>query len=146
VIRDAMILRENASEIMNVLGEHIAEIALRPERLASRPGPGAGRGGRTALDRLDAASCPGEPRLSWHRPEAGLIGLARVEGTDGESLARALLAPPYRTFLLPGSAYGLPAPHPPIGAGGGPGSAAGRRFRTAFHALLAQSTGLDVTN
>jgi aspartate/methionine/tyrosine aminotransferase len=60
-----------------------------------------------------------EPRLSWHRPEAGLIGLARVEGTDGESLARALLRPPYRTFLLPGSAYGLPQ-HIRIGAGGGP--------------------------
>ncbi|MDZ4087894.1 MAG: pyridoxal phosphate-dependent aminotransferase, partial [Tabrizicola sp.] len=45
--------------------------------------------------------------------------LARVEGTDGESLARALLQPPYRTFLLPGSAYGLPQ-HVRIGAGGGP--------------------------
>ena len=117
VIRDAMILRENASEIMNVLGEHIAEVALRPERLAEALGRARAEGGET-LDRLEAFVAA-EPRLSWHRPQAGLIGLARVEGTDGESLARALLAPPYRTFLLPGSAYGLPQ-HVRIGAGGGP--------------------------
>lgn len=119
VIRDAMILRENGSEIMNVLGEHIAEVALRPERLAAALGRARDEGAAT-LDRLDGFVA-GQPRLSWHRPEAGLIGLARVEGTDGESLARALLRPPYRTFLLPGSAYGLPQ-HIRIGAGGGEGA------------------------
>jgi len=117
VIRDAMILRENGSEIMNVLGEHIAEVALRPERLAAALAQARKQGAAT-LDRLETFVAR-EPRLSWHRPEAGLIGLARVEGTDGESLARALLQPPYRTFLLPGSAYGLPQ-HVRIGAGGGP--------------------------
>lgn len=117
VIRDAMILRENASEIMNTLGENISEIALRPARLAAALGRARAEGAET-LDRLEAFVA-GEPRLDWHRPEAGLIGLARVTGTDGKSLARALLAPPYRTFLLPGSAYGLPH-HIRIGAGGGP--------------------------
>lgn len=117
VIRDAMILRENASEIMNVLGEQIAEVALRPERLAAALHLTRAAGAAT-LDRLESFVA-GERRLNWHRPEAGLIGLARVEGTDGESLARALLQPPYRTFLLPGSAYGLPQ-HIRIGAGGGP--------------------------
>jgi aspartate/methionine/tyrosine aminotransferase len=117
VIRDAMILRENGSEIMNVLGEHIAEVALRPERLAAALAAARAEGAAT-LDRLDRIVLE-EPRLGWHRPEAGLIGLARVEGTHGESLARALLQPPYRTFLLPGSAYGLPQ-HIRIGAGGGP--------------------------
>lgn len=117
VIRDAMILRENGSEIMNVLGEHIAEVALRPERLAASLARARSEGAAT-LDRLEAFVA-GEPRLGWHRPEAGLIGLARVQGTDGESLARALLQPPYRTFLLPGSAYALPQ-HIRIGAGGGP--------------------------
>ncbi|WP_128515454.1 pyridoxal phosphate-dependent aminotransferase [Tabrizicola thermarum] len=117
VIRDAMILRENGSEIMNTLGEHIAEVALRPERLASALAQARAEGAET-LDLLDSFVAA-EPRLSWHRPEAGLIGLARVAGIDGESLARALLKPPYRTFLLPGSAYGLPH-HIRIGAGGGP--------------------------
>ena len=117
VIRDAMILRENGSEIMNVLGEHIAEVALRPERLAAALGRVRAEGAET-LEMLDRFVRQ-EPRLGWHRPEAGLIGLARLAGSDGESLARALLKPPYRTFLLPGSAYGLPQ-HIRIGAGGGP--------------------------
>jgi aspartate/methionine/tyrosine aminotransferase len=117
VIRDAMILRENGSEIMNVLGEHIAEVALRPDRLAAALGRAREESAAT-LDLLDRFVAE-EPRLSWHRPEAGLIGLAPVEGTDGESLARALLRAPYRTFLLPGSAYGL-TQHIRIGAGGGP--------------------------
>jgi aspartate/methionine/tyrosine aminotransferase len=116
VIRDAMILRENASEIMNTLGEHIAEIALRPDRLTAALNRVRAEGGVT-LDRLDQFVAA-EPRLTWHRPEAGLIGLARVNGTDGESLARALLQPPHRTFLLPGSAHGLPW-HIRLGAGGG---------------------------
>jgi DNA-binding transcriptional MocR family regulator len=76
--------------------------------------------GRANLDRLNAfvAATPG---LDWHPPEAGLIGLARLpEGVDGEAFARRLLAPPWRTFLLPGSAYGEPA-HVRLGVGGGPG-------------------------
>jgi hypothetical protein len=117
VIRDAMILRENASEIMNSLGEHIAEVALRPDRLALALDTARLEGAST-LARLDRFVAD-ELRLSWHRPQAGLIGLARVEGIDGESLARGLLAPPWRTFLLPGSAYGQPN-HIRIGAGGGP--------------------------
>jgi aspartate/methionine/tyrosine aminotransferase len=117
VIRDAMILRENSSEIMNTLGERIAEIALRPDRLAAALDR-ARHEGRATLDQLDGFVAD-EPRLSWHRPEAGLIGLARLAGTEGETLARALLQPPWRTFLLPGSAYGLPN-HIRLGAGGGP--------------------------
>ena len=33
LVMDAVILRENSSEIMNVMGETIAEIAMRPERI-----------------------------------------------------------------------------------------------------------------
>ncbi len=117
VIMDAVILRENASEIMNILGETIAEIALRPDRLAVGLDR-ARRQGRANLDRLDQFVAD-QPRLSWVRPEAGLIGLARLAGgIASDAFARRLLAPPYRTFLLPGTAYGQPG-HIRLGVGGG---------------------------
>ena len=116
-MRDALILRENSSEIMNIMGEVIAEVALRPERYAA------------ALDRarLEGAAnlaqmtawVARQKRLSWVPPQAGLIGLARLaEGIDSDAFARVLLAPPYRTFLMPGSAYDLPC-HIRLGVGGG---------------------------
>ncbi len=117
VIMDAVVLRENSSEIMNILGEVIAEIALRPHRL--RPALDRARAeGRANLNRLDQFVAD-QPKLSWVRPMAGLIGLARLAGgIDGEAFAQRLLAPPYRTFLLPGAAYGQPA-HIRLGVGGG---------------------------
>ena len=117
LIMDAVILRENSSEIMNILGEHIAEIALRPDRLA--PALAVARAqGRANLERLDQFITD-QPRLSWVRPQAGLIGLAHLTGEDAEPFARRLLAAPYRTFLLPGSAYDKPN-HIRLGVGGGP--------------------------
>jgi aspartate/methionine/tyrosine aminotransferase len=117
LIRDAVILRENSSEIMNVLGETIAEIALRPDRYAASLEV-ARQEGRANLDILDRFVAQ-TPDLSWVRPEAGLIGLARLpHGIDSDAFARQLLADPYRTFLLPGSAYGQPA-HIRLGVGGG---------------------------
>lgn len=117
LVMDAIILRENSSEIMNVLGEVVAEIALRPDRL----GPALARAraeGMAGLDRMDGF-VTNDPHLSWVRPQAGLIGLAKLpDGLDGEALARSLLDEPYRTFLLPGSAYGLPG-HIRLGVGGG---------------------------
>lgn len=117
LIKDAVILRENSSEIMNVLGETIAEIALRPDRYAASLEV-ARQEGRANLDILDRFVAQ-TPELSWVRPEAGLIGLARLpHGIDSDAFARQLLAAPYRTFLLPGSAYGQPA-HIRLGVGGG---------------------------
>ncbi|MGJ8546002.1 MAG: aminotransferase class I/II-fold pyridoxal phosphate-dependent enzyme [Sulfitobacter sp.] len=117
MVMDAIILRENSSEIMNVMGEVIAEIALRPERLAKAL-DGARKDSIATLEYLDDYIAA-EPKLSWHRPEAGLIGLARLaDGIDGDAFAKRLLAEPYRTFLLPGSAYGLPH-HIRLGVGGG---------------------------
>lgn len=117
LIRDAFILRENASEIMNILGEVIAEIALRPDRLG--PAMEAARtAGRATLAKLDAYVA-GQPKLTWHAPQAGLIGLARLApGIDSDVFARRLLADPYRIFLLPGSAYHRPH-HIRLGVGGG---------------------------
>lgn len=114
---DAVILRENSSEIMNVMGELIAEIALRPERYAQALARARVEGARN-LARLDGFVAS-RPELSWKRPLAGLIGLCRLHlPIDGETLARRLLQPPYKTFLLPGSAYGCPQ-HIRLGVGGG---------------------------
>lgn len=119
LVMDAVILRENSSEIMNIMGEVIAEIALRPERYAPA---------------MDKARCEGvanlaamntwvdaQENLAWVAPRAGLIGLGRLPaGLDSDVFAKHLLADPYRTFLLPGSAYGQPG-HIRLGVGGGAG-------------------------
>ena len=116
MIRDAVILRENSSEIMNILGEHIAEIALRPARLMSAIAE-ARAAALPLLAQLDSFIAL-QPRLSWVKPQAGLIGLARLDGIAAEPLARRLLNAPYRTFVLPGTAYDHPN-HIRLGVGGG---------------------------
>lgn len=116
LVMDAVIRRENSSEIMNIMGEVIAEIAMRPGRL--KPAMARARAeGRANLDRMDVWVAA-QPRLDWTRPRAGLIGLGRLDGIDGDALAARLLRPPYRTFVLPGSSYGLPG-HIRLGVGGG---------------------------
>lgn len=114
---EGVILRENTSEIMNIMGEAIAEIALRPQRYATAMAK-ARADGRRNLDILQTF-IDTRPELSWQRPVAGLIGLCRLHlDIDGEQLARRLLEPPYRTFVIPGSAYGYPH-HIRLGVGGG---------------------------
>lgn len=116
-MRDALILRENSSEIMNIMGELIAEVALRPTRYAAALEL-ARREGAANLAQMNEWVAVQE-LLSWVPPKAGLIGLGRLpDGFDSEDFARFLLAPPYRTFLLPGSAYDLPS-HIRLGVGGG---------------------------
>ena len=118
-MRDALILRENSSEIMNIMGEVIAEVALRPQRYAVALDR-ARHDGAANLARMNTWATA-QKHLSWVPPQAGLIGLARLsEGIDSDAFARFLLAPPYRTFLLPGSAYDLPE-HIRLGVGGGAG-------------------------
>ncbi|AXT27864.1 pyridoxal phosphate-dependent aminotransferase [Ruegeria sp. AD91A] len=113
---DAIILRENSSEIMNILGEVIAEIALRPDRYNQALKTARAAGIKT-LERLDRYVAD-QPCLDWVKPQAGLIGLARLDGIDGDVFAKRLLADPYRTFLLPGSSYGMQN-HIRLGVGGG---------------------------
>lgn len=118
VVLDAVILRENSSEIMNVMGEMIAEIALGEERYdhALAKAKQEGLANLALLDDFIAA----REELTWQRPPAGLIGLCRLHlPIEGEELARRLLKPPYRTFVIPGSAYGFPR-HIRLGVGGGP--------------------------
>jgi aspartate/methionine/tyrosine aminotransferase len=117
LIRDAVILRENSSEIMNIMGEVIAEIALREDRYATALAK-ARREGRSNLAAMNEWLAVQEG-LSWVSPRAGLIGLGRLpNGIDSDPFARFLLADPYRTFLLPGSAYDQPG-HIRLGVGGG---------------------------
>ena len=116
MLMDAVLLRENSSEIMNILGEYIAEIALRPERLGPALAKARAEAAAT-LAQLDGF-IETQPRLSWVKPQAGLIGLARLADEDAELFARRLLAAPWRTFLLPGTAYDEPA-HIRLGVGGG---------------------------
>ena len=138
LIMDAVVLRENASEIMNILGEHIAEIALRPDRLGPALARARGEGAAT-LAHLNAF-IEGQPKLSWTPPEAGLIGLARLEGIAAEPFARHLLDAPYRTFLLPGTAYGVPD-HIRLGVGGGPAARLDEGLARLARALAAYPQG-----
>lgn len=119
MIRDAVILRENSSEIMNIMGEVIAEIALRPARYEVAMTKARDEG-RANLGQMNAWIAE-QDGLSWISPRAGLIGLAHLPvGIDSDPFARFLLADPYRTFLLPGSAYDQTA-HIRLGVGGGAG-------------------------
>lgn len=114
---DAVVLRENASEIMNIMGEVIAEVALRPDRY----GPAIEKArteGRANLEQM-AQWVDTQEALSWVAPRAGLIGLGRLpDGVNGDDFAQRLLAEPFRTFILPGSVYGYPQ-HVRLGVGGG---------------------------
>lgn len=117
LMMDAIILRENSSEIMNVMGELISEIAMREERYAPAIAKARAEGlyNLALLDKFIAQ----RPELSWQRPAAGLIGLCHLDlAIDGETLTRRLLKPPYRTFAIPGSAYRYPQ-HIRLGVGGG---------------------------
>jgi hypothetical protein len=118
MIMDAVILRENSSEIMNIMGEIVAEIALRPDRYAMAMAKARAEGASN-LEKINRWIA-GQPGLSWVSPKAGLIGLAKLPvGVDSGAFARALLQDPYRTFLLPGEAYDQPG-HIRLGVGGGP--------------------------
>lgn len=117
VLFDAMVLREDTSEIMNIMGEAIAEIALREERYSSALARARGAG-RHNLDIVDAWITQ-RAELSWQRPAAGLIGFCRLDmDISSDTLAQRLIAEPYRTFVMPGSAYDFNQ-HLRLGMGGG---------------------------
>lgn len=114
---NAMVLREDTSEIMNIMGEAIADIALGPQRFNDAVEQ-ARRSGKENLELLDRF-VQSRRELSWHMPRAGLIGFCRLqEGLRAVNLSQRLLGEPYRTFVMPGDAYGFPQ-HLRVGAGGG---------------------------
>ncbi|MFA1719272.1 pyridoxal phosphate-dependent aminotransferase [Xanthomonas campestris] len=116
MLNAAMVLRENTSEIMNVLGERVAEVALRPEHFA--PAVAYSRAvGQERIALLDRF-VEEQPALTWTRPQAGLLGLARLHlATTADDFSRQLLAPPYNTFVMSGGAYAC-MQHLRLGAGG----------------------------
>jgi len=117
LVMDAVILRENSSEIMNIMGEVIAEVALRPDRYAASMDKARSEGAAN-LAQMNAW-VDAQNGLSWVPPRAGLIGLAHLpDGIDSDAFAKVLLGEPYRTFLLPGSAYDQ-RHHIRLGVGGG---------------------------
>lgn len=120
MIRDGVVLREYSSQISNHPGEAIAEVALRPGRRQEMLA--AVRQASIANLIQLAGFIDEHPNLSWHPPEGGLIGLVRLAGgITGDAVAERALAPPHRTFLISGSAYGQPH-HIRLGVGGGPES------------------------
>ena len=113
---DSMVLREDTSEIMNVMGEAIADIALREKRFVESIAK-AKRAGKRNLS-LIHEFVQFHSELSWVRPQAGLIGFCRFDSdVSAAQLSERLLATPYRTFVMPGNAYGYPN-HIRVGAGG----------------------------
>ncbi len=133
LVMDAVILRENSSEIMNIMGEVIAEIALRPERLAPAMEKARTEGQANLAQMNDWVAA--QDGLSWVPPRAGLIGLGKLpNGLDSDAFATRLLEDPYRTFLLPGSAYHQPQ-HIRLGVGGGAGVNLGKGLSRVAQAL-----------
>jgi aspartate/methionine/tyrosine aminotransferase len=120
VVYDAVVLREDSSEIMNVMGEAIADIALADDYYlqAIERARNAGLHNRTLVDNFIQANV----ELEWHLPEAGLIGFSRINIDMGsEEFANRLMQAPYHTFVMPGIAYEYPQ-HLRLGFGGAPDS------------------------
>ncbi len=116
LVFDSVVLREDTSEIMNIMGEAIADVALGETRYRKAIGR-ARDDGRRHLDLLDRFIAE-SAALSWQRPQAGLIGFCRLDlPLDADAFAARLLAEPYRTFVMPGSAYNHPH-HLRLGVGG----------------------------
>jgi len=110
-------LREDTSEIMNVLGEYIALVALRPDRQASfiaKAKSEAKAGWEVVADWIKK-----NPWFDWIAPKAGFLSFPRYNLDIGsEEFSNRLLASPYRTFVHPGAAYGIDQ-HIRLGVGGG---------------------------
>jgi aspartate/methionine/tyrosine aminotransferase len=112
-----LIMREDASEVMNVMGEYIALAALQPEKYASLVA-GAKEEGRRCWPIIEAW-VDRSPNFEWVKPKAGFLCFVRYDLDIGsEDFCRRLLARPYRTLIQPGSAYGFEG-YVRMGVGGG---------------------------
>lgn len=112
-----LVLREDASEVMNVLGEYIALAALKPGKYDELVA-GAKEEGRRCWPIVEAWVNRTEG-FSWVKPRAGFLCFVKYDLPLGsEDFCRRLLAPPYRTLVQPGIAYGFEG-YLRLGVGGG---------------------------
>jgi aspartate/methionine/tyrosine aminotransferase len=113
----ALILREDTSEVMNVLGEHIALAALQPgryERLLGEAKEEGRRGWDIVSDWISRSEV-----FDWVKPKAGFLSFPRYDlEIESEEFFRRLIAKPYRTLIQPGISYGFEK-HIRLGVGGG---------------------------
>jgi aspartate/methionine/tyrosine aminotransferase len=118
LVFDAMVLREDTSEIMNIMGEVIADIALAEDYYpaAIKRALDAGRHNLRLIDEFIGK----HKQLDWHSPPAGLIGFCRLD-IDANEFADLLIQEPWSTFVMPGSAYDYPN-HLRLGFGGKAGA------------------------
>ena len=121
LVHDAMVLREDTSEIMNVMGEAIASIAL-DDPYYDKAIEQARQAGHHNLSMLDEF-IQNRAELEWQKPAAGLIGFCHLlMDINSIDFAERLIENPYSPFVMPGSAYGFPQ-HLRLGFGGKAGTA-----------------------
>jgi aspartate/methionine/tyrosine aminotransferase len=116
LVFDAMVLREDTSEIMNIMGEAIADIALADDYYftAIKQALDAGRHNLQLVDNFIQS----HSALDWHLPPAGLIGFCHLNlDIDSDEFADLLMQEPWSTFVMPGTAYDYPD-HLRLGFGG----------------------------
>ena len=112
-----LILREDASEIMNVLGEHIALLALKPDKYEQMLGE-AKEDGRRCWS-IIADWIENSEVFDWVPPKAGFLSFVKYNlNIESEDFCRRLLEKPYRTLIQPGIAFGFEN-YLRIGVGGG---------------------------
>jgi len=113
----ALILREDTSEVMNVLGEYIALAALKPGKYERLLGE-AKQEGRKCLAVVSDWISKSEV-FDWVKPKGGFLSFPRYDlEIDSEDFFKRLIAEPYRTFIQPGISYGFEK-HIRLGVGGG---------------------------
>lgn len=101
-----MVLREDTSEVMNVLGEYIAFAALEPSRYAKLLAEARDEGNR-CWPLIENWLARRSNIFSWVKPKAGYLCFVKYNLDIGsEELFKRLIAAPYRTLIQPGIGYG----------------------------------------
>lgn len=117
ILYKCLVLREDASEVMNTVGEYIALAALKPGRYEKFLEE-AKEEGRRCWPLIEQWVATHEG-FDWVKPQAGFLCFVHFDlPLSSEEFARRLLAPPYRTLVLPGAAYDLDD-YVRLGVGGG---------------------------